>query len=105
MFIHVTRDLKIALMEPQDFKKFKLVIEAPRDQSGKLESALAPVATLTADGHAWVKETWLRQQESSPQWQEGLAAMIGVAKKYGWVDEQQQTIRAHIEWPNEAPKA
>jgi hypothetical protein len=28
--------------------------------------------------------------------------MIGVAKKYGWVDEQKKAIRAHIEWPNRA---
>ncbi len=101
MFIHVSRDLKITLEDASDFKHFKLVIDAARDE-GKLKAALAPVATLSDDGHAWVKETWLRRQDASAPWQDGLTAMIGVAKKYGWVDEQAKAIRAHIEWPGEA---
>jgi hypothetical protein len=101
MFIHVSRDLKVTLEDAQDFKRFKLVIDAARDD-GKLKTALAPVATLSEDGHAWVKEAWLREQDRSVPWQDGLTAMIGVAKKYGWVDEQAKTIRAHIEWPSEA---
>jgi hypothetical protein len=100
MFIHVSRDLKISLEDAQDFKRFKLVIDAARDE-GKLKAALAPVATLSDDGHAWVKEAWLRGHDGSAPWQEGLTAMIGVAKKYGWVDEQAKAIRAHIEWPND----
>jgi hypothetical protein len=45
----------------------------------------------------------LRQRDAAAPWQEGLTAMIGVARKYGWVDEQAKTIRAHIEWPGEGP--
>ena len=100
MFIHVSHDLKVGLEEPQDFKRFKLVIEAPRDPA-KLGAALAGVATLSDEGHAWVSEAWLRQRDTAPAWQEGLGAMIGVAKKYGWVDEAAKTVRAHVEWPNE----
>jgi hypothetical protein len=103
MFIHVTRDLQVALGEAQDFKRFKLVIDAGRDDIGKIKAALAPVATLADDGHAWVREEWLRQRDPNAAWQEGLTAMIGVAKKYGWVDEQAKTIRAHVEWPQAAP--
>ena len=47
------------------------------------------------------KEAWLRDHDRSAPWQEGLTAMIGVAKKYGWVDEQAKAIRAHVEWPND----
>jgi hypothetical protein len=103
MFIHVTRDLTVALMEAQDFKHFKLVIDAPREDTGRLTAALSGVATLSDDGHAWVSEAWLRQCDPAAPWQEGLTAMIGIARKYGWVDEQAKTIRAHIEWPGEAP--
>jgi hypothetical protein len=103
MFIHVTRDLAVALEEPQDFKHFKLVIDAARQDAKRLETALAGVATLHADGHAWVSEAWLRHQDPASAWQEGLSAMITVAKKYGWIDEQTKTIRAHVEWPGDAP--
>lgn len=102
MFIHVTRDFTVALEEPQDFKHFKLVIDAARGDATRIETALAGVATLNAEGHAWVSEAWLRRRDPAASWQEGLTAMIAVAKKYGWINEQTHTIRAHVEWPGEA---
>jgi hypothetical protein len=105
MYIHVTKDFAVALQEPEDFKKFKLVIDAPGKDAARLSTALDGVATLDTldpEGHAWVSEDWLRQRNSAAAWQEGLTAMIGVAKKYGWVDDQKKAIRAHIEWPNRA---
>jgi len=100
MFIHVTKDFAVALEEPQDFKKFKLVIDAPGSDAARLSTALDGVATLDPEGHAWVSEAWLRSRDNAAPWQDGLTAMIGVAKKYGWVDEGKKAIRAHIEWPN-----
>jgi hypothetical protein len=82
MFIHVTKDYAVALQEPQDFKKFKLVIDAPRADPARTGSALNGVATLDPEGHAWVSEEWLRKQDGAAAWQDGLTAMIGVAKKY-----------------------
>ncbi|HEY1506378.1 MAG TPA: hypothetical protein VGF92_18885 [Stellaceae bacterium] len=102
MFIHVTQDFAVALQEPEDFKKFKLVIDAAGADAARLSAALDGVATLDAGGHAWVSEDWLRKHDRAAAWQDGLTAMIGVAKKYGWVDEQKKAIRAHIEWPNRA---
>jgi len=101
MFIHVTKDYAVALQEPEDFKKFKLVIDAPRADTARTGSALSGVATLDPEGHAWVSEEWLRKQDSAAAWQDGLTAMIGVAKKYNWVDEEKKAIRAHVEYPNE----
>jgi len=100
MFVHVTKDFAVALEEPGDFKKFKLVIDAPGKDAARLSTALDGVATLDPEGHAWVSEDWLRSRDSAAAWQDGLAAMIAVAKKYGWVDEQKKAIRAHIEWPD-----
>jgi len=102
MFIRVTKDFAVALEEAEDFKKFKLVIDAPGSDAGRLSTALDGVATLDPEGHAWVSEAWLRARDPAASWQDGLTAMIGVAKKYGWVDDQKKAIRAHIEWPNRA---
>lgn len=103
MFIHVTRDFAVVLEEAHDFKHFKLVIDAAHHDAARLTTALAGIASLSAEGHAWVSEDWLRRRDAAPAWQQGLDAMIAVAKKYGWVDEQAKTIRAHVEWPNQAP--
>ena len=98
MFIHVSRDYAVALEEPQEFKRFNLAVDAPQSDRAQLVEALTGVASLSEDGHAWVSEAWLRARDPAPQWQEGLTAMIVVAKKYGWVDEAAKAIRAHIEW-------
>jgi hypothetical protein len=103
VFIHITRDFGVALEEPQDFKRFKLVIDAARSETTKLTAALDGIATLSAEGHAWVSEAWLRRRDPAASWQEGLTAMIAVAKKYGWVDEPAKTIRAHVEWSGDSP--
>ena len=102
MFIRVSRDFSVALEEPQDFKRFKVVIEGTRADTAKVAAALGGVATLSAEGHAWVSEAWLRRHDGAVSWQDGVTAMIAVAKKYGWVDEQAKTIRAHVEWPAES---
>jgi len=103
LFIHVTRDFHVALEEPQDFKRFKLVIDAARSDTTKLVTALTGVATLSAEGHAWVSEAWLRRHDPAATWQEGVTAMVAVAKKYGWIDEQTKAIRAHVEYSGETP--
>jgi hypothetical protein len=101
MFIHVSKNYAVALEESADFKHFKLVIDVPRDDA-KLAPALNGVATIDREGHAWVSEAWLRARDSAAIWQDGLTAMIAVAKKYGWVDDGKKAVRAHIEWPGQA---
>ncbi len=103
MFIHVARDFRVTLEEPQDFKRFKLVIDAARSDGTRLAAALSGVATLSTDGHGWVSEAWLRRCEPAQAWQDGVTAMVAVAKKYGWVDEEAKTIRAHVEWLGDSP--
>lgn len=106
MFIQVTPDFVVTLEDPQDFKHFKLVVAADRADLIELRRAIEGVASLTEDGHAWVNEDWLRRHGADATWQDGLSAMIEVAKKYGWVDEKAKTIRAHIEWAdNSVPKS
>ena len=100
MFIHVDKNRTVALEERADFKHFKLVVDVPRGDT-QLAAALDGIATIDRDGHGWVSEDWLRQRDSAAAWQDGLTAMIGVAKKYGWVDEAKKAVRAHVEWPGE----
>lgn len=100
MFIHVTKDYAVTLEESADFKHFKLVADVPRGDP-KLAPALSGVATIDGEGHGWVSEAWLRKQDAGAAWQDGLTAMIAVAKKYGWVDDERKAVRAHIEWPDQ----
>ncbi len=101
MQVHVTPDLAVELLAPEDLKSFKLVAAVPATDRAKVEAALAGIARFDAEGHAWVRESWIR--EASPlagdaAWQQGVTGMIGYARKFGWVDDEAATIRAHVEW-------
>jgi hypothetical protein len=49
----------------------------------------------------WVSEAWLRTAPGrieGEKWQDSVSAMIAGAKKYGWVDESNGSIKAHVVW-------
>ena len=51
--------------------------------------------------HAWISEKALRQWPSltaEEWWQDGLSKMIAAVQKFGWIDQDNQSIRAHIEY-------
>ncbi len=35
--------------------------------------------------------------KSEPWWQDGLTGMIAAVQKFGWIDNETHSIRAHIE--------
>jgi hypothetical protein len=101
MIIDVAADLTVALNEADDFKKFKVRTTLPKRQLGDLGAALKGIAVVNDESTAWVHEAALRKwahASNNDQWQDSLTGMIAVAAKYGWIDAERKTIRAHIEW-------
>jgi hypothetical protein len=100
MIIHVSADGRRELLEADDFKKFKVVVEKSQDRPG-LEKALAEIATLTADAdHAWVSPDALVRhhgQGRDDAWRAAFDAMVEGARKYGFVDAGTGAVRAHVE--------
>jgi len=88
------------LIEPWDFKRFKL--RAPRTLSqADVAQKLQNIAKLASEDAVWVQEGALRQMGEAagdPAWQEQVTAMIAKAGAHGWVDAATGAIRAHIEW-------
>lgn len=85
------------LEAPADFRHFSVAIDA--GLAGRLRAALAPVADLDGDGHAWVRPDAIRAMApgaGEPDWEAGFAAMTGFAARQGWLDPQGR-IRAHVE--------
>jgi len=101
MIIDVAANLKVALNEADDFKKFKVRTQLPKRQLADLGSALAGIAVVNDESSAWVHESALRtwkHEGNTAEWQASLTQMIAAAAKYGWIDAERKTIRAHIEW-------
>jgi hypothetical protein len=101
MFVKVTADRRVVLEDRDNFRAFKLVVEGRRDDIDAIRRALDGTAELADADTAWISEAALRRWPDVAQdlaWQQSLGAMIEKAKPHGWIDEQRQAIKAHVEW-------
>ena len=101
MFFKVSADHSITLEDRDNFRAFKLVVTGNASKLDEVRTALDGVAELLDDKTAWIFERALREFEEvaqDPSWQQNLSAMIEKAKPHGWIDEQRNAIKAHIEW-------
>ena len=101
MFVKVTADRRVVLEERDNFRAFKLVVEGSRDDIDAVRRALQGTAELADADTAWISEAALRRWREVAQdlvWQQSFTAMIEKAKPHGWIDEQRQAIKAHVEW-------
>lgn len=101
MIIRVTAQGGVELREPNDFKGFKVLVEGPNMSVGQISSALTGIATVDAGGEtAWVSQDALRRWKGKAQpaeWVASLDKMVESVKRFGWVNDEQGTVRAHIE--------
>jgi hypothetical protein len=102
MFIQV-RAGKASLQDAGNFRAFKIVCDGAEGDLEGLRAALAGLADVDGDGHAWVAPAVLRADPAvaaDAAWQQGFDAMIEKARPHGWVHPDSGAIRAHIEWAN-----
>ena len=101
MFLKLTATGELQFEDRQNFRAFKLVVEGDRSRLEAIRSALANKAELPDAETAWIYETTIRQWsgvEHDAAWQKNFSAMIEKARPHGWIDDQRNAIKAHIEW-------
>jgi len=101
MFVKLGIDGSVTLKDCDNFRAFKLVVEGGPKRLEQARRALANIAEIEDETHAWIYEQALRQRPEvagDSTWQGSLGAMIEKAKPHGWIDEQKKAIKAHIEW-------
>jgi hypothetical protein len=105
MFLKVTPASELQFEDRQNFRAFKLVVEGDRSRLEAVRSAVAGKAELPDAETAWIYQSALRQWpgvEHDEAWQQNFSAMIEKARPHGWIDDQREAIKAHIEWVNAA---
>ncbi len=83
-----------------NFKALSVRIEGSVDPALQAD-LLRRVAVSSDREHAWISEKALREWPSLASeecWQQGLSKMIAAVQKFGWIDQANQSIRAHIEY-------
>ena len=101
MFLKLTATGALLLEDRDNFRSFKLVVETDRSRLAEVQSALSDKATLPDADTAWIFQGALRHWpgvERDGAWQKNFAAMIEKARPHGWIDDQRDAIKAHVEW-------
>jgi hypothetical protein len=91
---------RVEIDDARNFKAFSVRLEGPFDDPALQAELLGRVALGGDQEHAWISEKALREWPSLASeawWQEGLTGMIAAVQKFGWIDNVNHSIRAHIE--------
>lgn len=105
--MYVLADLRTRtfdLVQPADCQRFSVRVVGSGDRHD-LEQTLAECGVVDED-HVWVDVDVIRRLarfSTGEGWDADFAAMVAYARDHGWLDEQANRIRAHVEWPDPTP--
>src|ERR1700691_4053439 len=104
--MHVTVDLTsqpsaVTLVEPDDCARFDVVVHGPGD-ADDLDRALAASSAGRLEGpDALVAVAAVRRLAAGTVgegWEAEFVGMLGYARGRGWLTDDEELIRAHVEW-------
>jgi hypothetical protein len=92
----IVKSRSIEIDDPKNFRAFSARIEGALEPAAQAE-LLGRVAVKHDGEHVWISEQALRDWPSlkaEAWWHTG---MISAVQKFGWIDNENHSIRAHIE--------
>jgi hypothetical protein len=94
---------EIRLNEPGELRSLKAVVVCSE------RGIEWPAAVARHDEHVWIRIDALRRLAAEagvgPDWQSDFDAVLEFAGSRGWVDEEEQVVRAHVERRTDPPGA
>ncbi len=96
MIVEYSSQDGLALLEAEDLRKFKVLLRGPVPS---MRPAIEGV-TFVDDDNALVAIDIVPALPGAPAeaaWLAGYNKMVEAAAKHGWIDEEAQAIRAHVE--------
>ena len=96
MIVQYSASDGLTLVEPEDFRNFKLLLRGDcEDRSPSIKGI-----TFVDERNALISIELVPTLPGRPDgesWQKSYFAMIEAARKHGWIDAQAGAIRAHVE--------
>jgi len=103
MIVRVAADYAVRLHDRDDFKRFKVVVEAPQAAYAQVQQACAGLIEFETPDKGWVAADALQAQVSGagvPEWKQGFERMMAAARPHGWIKDGPLRVAAHVEWVN-----
>ena len=104
MFVVVdleTTSAEVTLADPDDCTRFHVSVRGPGDEAG-VDDALRSTGTgWLHDGAAFVRVERVQELAAAQvpdDWRERFGSMLEFAAGKGWMSDDGQAIRAHLEW-------
>jgi hypothetical protein len=97
----IASNRSIEIDDPRNPGAFSVRIEGSFDDPSDQTELLGRVALSSDSEYAWISEKALREWpslKSEVWWQQGLSKMIAAVQPFGWIDQVNHSIRAHIEY-------
>jgi hypothetical protein len=95
----IAKNRSIKIDDSKNFKAFSGRIEGALELVEQ-DELLGRIAVRYDLEHAWISEQVLGDWpslKSEAWWRDGLAGLIAAMRKFGWIDNQSRSIRAHFE--------
>src|SRR5258705_978087 len=96
MIVQYSSSDGLTLVEPEDFRNFKLLLRGAREDRSPSIEGITFVDAQNALISIELVPT-LPGRPDGESWQKSYFAMIEAARKHGWIDAQAGAIRAHVE--------
>lgn len=100
MIVSVDSSGSVSLIDPEVFTAFSVRTAADGVDAGTALAAAGVGAAIPGDDEVLVSIEWVRARVLAagvPDGEQQLDGMLAYAKTKGWVDENSQSIRAHVE--------
>ena len=93
---------EVRLIEPEELRSFKaVVVGAPSGPDW-------PAAVARHEEHVWIRVGVLEELAAAagagPEWKADFEGMVSHARTRGWVDDELEAVRAHVERRAEPPE-
>jgi hypothetical protein len=86
----------VRLVDADELRSFNVVVH----EAGAGAASRWPDAVARHEEHAWIRVSALRElaaPTAGPGWDAEFDAMLGFARSRGWLDEEHDAVRGHVE--------
>ena len=99
MYLKISADCAVSLEEPDDFRRFAIVVVGPAPAGWQTSGAFSGFAEEAGDGHYWLDEdavAALSPRRDDDAWRTAFGNMLKGAEPYGFYDSANRRIKAHV---------